>query len=346
MGESGTTPAARIGRRLRRGVRDLRLRLALRHRAGPRRFALAPDDVVVVALVRDGIYWLDAFLAHYRGIGARHFVFIDNGSQDGTPTRLAREPDCAVLAADLPWGPFENALRGAAARRHCAGHWCLYADMDEIFELPPGFADLCALARHLRGAGHTALVAQMLEMFPDAPLAEVRDLPYDAVLKRFDHCDIGQIRRFAYHDPAIDFAWFLARNRIAEPGTPILFGGVRARVFGENCCLTKHPLVFLDGSAQPGVHPHCAAHVSCAGFTGLIRHYKFAGDAFARDRATAARAVIHHGEDLRRLAVAAQAPDLSLMGPEARPYAGQMDLHARGFLTGAAHLRPGGVGAR
>ncbi|WP_099823317.1 glycosyltransferase family 2 protein [Oceaniglobus indicus] len=327
----------RVRAKLDRVWHAARLRAGLSHVSGPRRPTLRADDVVVVALVRDGAYYLDPWLAHYRAIGARHFVFIDNGSGDGTRALLARNDDCTVMRADLPWGAFENGLRETVARRFATGHWVLFADMDELFDLPPGFDHLSALAHSLRAEGQSALIAQMLEMFPAAPLGTTKDLPFDAVLTAFDRYDISTVKRFAYHDPAIGFAWYLAHNTLANPDIPVMFGGVRARVFGEDCCLTKHPLVFLDHRARPGVHPHAAAHVACAPFTALIRHYKFAGDPFGRDRALAARGVIFHGEDRKRLAVA-EAGDVTLDGPEAQTFTGQADLYRQGFLQGPAHL--------
>lgn len=330
--------ARSIGQRARaragRWAEAARLRLSLRQLSGPRQLDAAPGDVTVVCLVRDGAYYLDAFLAHYRGLGARHFVFIDNGSTDGTPERLAGQRDCVVLQSHLPWRRYENHFRSYAARRFCAGHWCLFADMDEIFDFEGSARiGLAGLTRYLAAQGHSALVAQMLEMFPDAPLRDCDGLSYAEVLTRFDHCDTGAITRVPYHggDP-IDFAWWLQFNRLADPGLEFFFGGVRRRIFGEMCCLTKHPLVFVGPGVLPGVHPHCSAHVTCADFTALIRHYKFANDAAGRDARSVAEAAIGHGEDRKRLAVFRRGEAVTLWSDAARRYGGIAPLQQAGFL--------------
>jgi len=321
--------AQRVRRKLGGWITEAQLRCDLRHVQGPRRFDLGHDDVVAIVLIRDFGYYLEPFLRHHRALGIHHFVFVDTGSSDDGVARLVGEPNCAVLRATLPWGRFENDFRRIAAQRYGAGHWCLTIDADEMLDLP----DIRPVVARMRAAGHTALVAQMIEMFPDAPLSDVAHLPYDAVLHRFDHCDLSQVTRFAYKDPAIPFAWYLQQNTATHPDTEILFGGVRNRVFGENCCLTKHPLVLLMPGVIHAPHPHCAAKVTCADFSVAIRHYKFANDCLARDRRSVAETAASHGEDRQRLARLGDGT-ITLMGPAAQRYSGPRMLYEQGVLFG------------
>jgi len=281
------------------------------------------------------MYYLDAFLHHYRALGAAQFVFCDNGSSDGTVERLMQEEDCVVLQSTLPWGVVENRFRRHAAERYAPGRWCLYADMDEIF-VCDGAGGLPALTRRLDVGGYTALVAQMLEMFPDTPLAEAAKLSYAQALDTFTWYDLRDVSGQSYHDPKIGFAWYLRQNTAPEE-VRVMFGGVRKRVFGEGCCLTKHPLVKLMPGVLPGVHPHAAAHVRCAPFTALIKHYKFAGNSAARDADTVARGAIPHGEDAARLARFRAEPSLTLWSDQAVRFAGLEPLYKAGFL-----IRPEG----
>ena len=296
-----------------------------------------PDRVIVVALVRDGIYYMDEFLRHYRALGAAQFVFCDNGSTDGTLERAMAEPDTVVLQSSLRWGEIENLFRRHAAETYARGGWCLFADMDEIFDFEGAARiGLPGLVRYLGAQGYSALIAQMLEMFPDAPLADVAKMPYAEVLDTFCHYDLRAIRARGYHDPTLDFAWFLRDNTVADQAVQVLFGGVRKRVFDEDCCLTKHPLVRVDGQTVPGLHPHCAANVACADMTALIRHYKFANDPAARDRDTLARGAIAHGEDRKRLKRFDDVPGLSLWSEGAQRYDGPKALCDQGFLVRSA----------
>ena len=324
----------RAADRFARDRQRARFLRSVRHLHGAPLAGDDPDAVVVVALVRNGAYYLDAFLRHYRGLGAAQFVFCDNGSTDETLDRVRAEPDTVLLQSTLRWGEVENLFRRHAAETFAAGRWCLFADMDEIFDFPG--ADrigLRGLAAYLRSNGYTALVAQMLEMFPDAPLSEMAGLSYDQALARFTHYDLRRIEARAYHDPTLDFAWFLRDNTIGSDAIQVMFGGVRKRVFDEDCCLTKHPLIRVDGQTVPGLHPHCAANVACADMTALIRHYKFAGDPVARDRDTLARGAIAHGEDRKRLERFSDRPELTLWSDAARRFDGLDSLADQGFLV-------------
>jgi len=258
----------KLTRRMEAARAQRRFLSSLRHLHGPKSTSAPMDAVVMVVLVRDGMFYLEEFLRHYRGLGAGQFVFCDNGSSDGTIERLKLEPDTVILQSNLPWGEVENLYRRHAAERYAPGRWCLFADMDEMFDPGHGAPDLPALARMLDADGHTALVAQMLEMVPEAPLAEAARWSYAEALERNIWYDLRDIERLDYHDPSIGFAWYLQQNTITNPEIKVMFGGLRRRVFGEHCCLTKHPFVKLTGGTLPGVHPHASAHLRCAPFTG------------------------------------------------------------------------------
>lgn len=318
---------------------EQRFKRSVKHLHGPLVPSLSAQDTVVIALVRDGEFYLDAFLGYYRSIGAAHFVFCDNGSIDGTLTQLRAQSDCTVLQSTLPWGEVENDLRRHAALTCAAGHWVLYADMDEVFtfDRAPQIG-LPGLTQYLDRHGYTAMIAQMLEMFPRMSLQDAGQISYEEALSEFDHYDLRDTAQFAYHDPAIGFGWFLQQNTLSNDEIHVLFGGTRARVFGENCCLTKHPLVKILPGVEPGVHPHAAAHVACADVTALIQHYKFANASMARDADTAARGVIPHGEDRKRLDKFRVDPDLTLWSDRAERYAGLRPLQDAGFLQRSAQF--------
>lgn len=337
MSSSDTQPGvkagipARLKRRWNAAQHRRQLRRAVRHLSGPTEGQAAPGEATLVCLVRDGVYYIDAFLAHYRSLGIRHFVFIDNGSQDGTPERLASEPGVAVLQALLPWGAFENGLRNYAAKRYCRERWCLFADMDEIFEAP-GASGMAELLARLEREGATALTAQMLEMVPEGPFAAAERLSYAEVLETFRFCSTADISRVPYTSAGSGLDWFLQQNSLPACPPDILSGGLRRSIFGEDCCLTKHPLVFAGEGVEPGVHPHVSTGVRVASFDALIRHYKFANSPLVRDRRSIAEGSVPHGEDALRARRMAAEPDLSLCPPEARLFPGVAALQDEGFL--------------
>ena len=324
----------RLGNRLERYKHRLRFAASLRHIHGPRHRFAGPEEVTLIALVRNGSDYLEAFFEYYRSLGIRHFVFFDNGSDDDTIAQIRKHPGTAILQSRLPWGAFENTFRSYAARRYATDRWCLIVDMDEIFDFQGRVEiGLTGLVQYLSAKGYTAMMAQMLEMFPKAPLRDVARMPYPEVLEAFTYYDLSEISAYPYHAPDTGLSFFLNQNRPEDAHAPeVLFGGVRAKVFAEACCLTKHPLVFVGPGVQAGVHPHAASGVQIAPMTALIKHYKFADDPLARDRKSVDTAAIAHGEDKLRVERLSKQPDLSLWSEAARQTPDIATLQGLGFL--------------
>ena len=328
----------RLVGRIQRDLHRLRFARALRHVSGPRDMPGGPHDVIAITPIRDGAFYLGPFLRHHRALGVAHFVFCDTGSSDDTIARLKREPDVTVFQCNLPMAAFENDMRRGLAERLCPGRWVLYVDTDELFDFT-GSANggLPALTSHLMQGGYTAMIAQMVEMFPKGPIAEYAHTPYDEVIAAYQYCDIRGVHAMSYFDKDIGFSAFLKDNTIASEDIRILFGGIRGVVFGENCCLTKHPLMHVLPGVQPGVHPHCASAVSCADMTAVLRHYKFCNDPFGRDAAAVEAETMTHGEDALRHAVARQDPQLSLWSEGAHLFNLEA-LYGQGILLrGSGH---------
>lgn len=310
-----------------------RFKRSLKHVHGPREANTPMDAIVVVSNIRNMLFYVEEFLSHYRGLGVTQFVFCDNGSDDGTIERLTQENDCVVMQSTLPWGEVETIFRQYATQRYAKGRWCLYADQDEIFTFPGaekiGLPDL---AKYLDGQGATALVAQMLELVPKAPLTETANLSYADALKTFTWYDLRDVERYDYYDPATGFAWFMQQNEINSPELKVMFGGLRKRVFKEHCCLTKHPFVKVMDGVVAGAHPHASTYVRCADMTGLIKHYKFAGDTAARDADSVGRGVSVHGEDSIRLKTFSENSGMILWSEDAHEYDGFEPLYDAGFM--------------
>lgn len=330
---------ARAAERRRRA----RFARSVRRISGPATLDLGPDDVLAIVLVKDGGYYLSAFLDYYRSIGIRHFAFIDNGSTDDTLDRLAAEPGVVVDQSTLPLATYEDLLRAHPANTYGQNRWCLYVDMDEVLDFEGRKTHgIHALTSYMAAQGHTALVAQMLEMFPKAPLAQVAALPFDQALDQFLYFDISTVDRFDYHDPAIPFSALLTGNRTTNAAIKYCFGGVRGKVFGEACCLTKHPLIFNGPGVTPAPHPHLSMGVTCTDVTAVIKHYKFTNNPLLRDTATQATGAVDHGEDAARARLMSEHKNLTLFSLDARRWNRVELLYRAGFLNASdaytAHL--------
>lgn len=297
-------------------------------------FAVPQGEVLAIVLVRDGGYHLDAFFDYYRSLGIRYFAFIDNGSTDDTVARVAAQPGTVIDRVRLPLAGYEDLMRAHPAHLYGRDRWCLYIDMDEQFDFEGRAAiGLQGLIEYLENRGDTALMAQMLEMFPDVPLAQAADLSFAEALAAFRFYDISTVERHAYHSDAIEFSALMAGNTVPTEALQFYFGGVRGRVFGEACCLTKHPLIFNGPGVRPAPHPHVSSRVQVSDFSAVIRHYKFAGDMAARDAALAGTGALAHGEDAARLKVMKRNPDVTLFSPAASEWQGIEPLYEAGFLV-------------
>ncbi|MCX7566460.1 glycosyltransferase family 2 protein [Sulfitobacter sp. F26169L] len=330
---------ARIRNRLWQMKRRRRFARAVAHVHGSG-FIVPKGEVLAIVLVRDGAYYLDAFFEYYKSLGIRYFAFIDNGSTDGTIARIKAEEGCVIDRAVLPLAQYEDLMRAYPAQTYGKNRWCLYVDMDEQFDFEGRKTlGLPALIGYLESRGETALMGQMLEMFPPTPLYVVKDLSFAQSLNKFVHYDISTVACFDYHSPDIEFNAMLRGNRLSSDKLQFKFGGVRGKVFGEACCLTKHPLIFNGPDVVPAPHPHLSQNVVVSDFSAVIRHYKFAGNVAARDAATAGSGDLAHGEDQARLEVLNAQSALTLHSDAAQEWAGIEPLYEAGFLTASDHYR-------
>ena len=74
-------------RRKRRLIRALRKSSELKNVQDNTR-AIRPNDVLLVCTMRNEKIRLPYFLEYYRALGINHFLFVDNGSDDGSADYL------------------------------------------------------------------------------------------------------------------------------------------------------------------------------------------------------------------------------------------------------------------
>jgi len=181
------------------------------------------QGLTLCGVVHDEMFFLPAFLAHYRAMGVERFVLLDDASTDGTAEFLAAQPDCVTVAGDRRYFDLIDgkralhAWRQALMDRFCSGKWGVFADADEFLALPDGM-NLAAMIARLERRGAASVWGAMIDMYPERA-AEVLEPTAD----RFD----------------LDNAWcFDARPHLrARPGAdrPVsLYRGSRARLLAEN----------------------------------------------------------------------------------------------------------------
>lgn len=196
---------------------------------------IAPDDILLFATIRNEFSRLPYFLRYYRDLGVRHFLIVDNGSDDGSREYLGGEGDVSLwtTGASYKRSRFGADWMNWLLRRYGHEHWTLTVDADEFLVYP--FCDtrpLQALTDWLDASSIRSLGAMLIDMYPRG---RVDSAPYRP----------GQ-------NPMEITRWFDPGNytisRNPEYGNLWIQGGPRARVFFADDpwrapALNKIPLV-------------------------------------------------------------------------------------------------------
>src|SRR5215218_10365447 len=171
------------------------LHFNIEHVHGPEEVDYGPDELVVVCNVRDGRPYVKSFVEHYTSMGVKHLFFLDNGSTDGTVEALKGYENVSVLQTTLPFKRYQVSMRQYLIERFGKkGRWCLYADIDELFDYPySDVVSLSSLLRYLNERSYTAVAAQMLDMFPEEPLSGRASNPDEPLKERHRFYDISNV---------------------------------------------------------------------------------------------------------------------------------------------------------
>lgn len=258
--------------------------LQSRHRLAPvadRTAAIRPGAILAFATIRNEAERLPHFLRHHRALGVDHFLFVDNGSDDGSADLLAGQADVSLWHTPASYRESRFGMDWLTwlLFRHGHGHWCLTLDADEAL-IYPDWQDrgLHDLTRWLEARDTPFLAAMMLDLYPEAR-------PSRAILPPGG-------------DPAEVLCWFDASGyrRAFQPrhGNLSIRGGVRERLFfADRPDLSPHlhktPLIRWDRRYAYLSSTHVALPRRLnAGFvtpgqpTGILLHSKFLPSVAAR----------------------------------------------------------------
>lgn len=284
---------------------------SMRRVHGPAMTRLKDDQVALILVGRDVGYFIDHHIRHHLALGVTHIVYVDNGSSDDSIEIAKRFPNITIATCSAMFRLHQAQIRHMANTRFLQGGWRLAIDPDELLDYPGADRiSLPELTRRMSARGHTALVAQMLDMVHDGPVTDTIGLDFCTAEAAFDRFSLRDISEKPYDSAFL--REFLGLNSVTNPDIAFLFGGIRHRAFGENCCLTKHALFRMDKNVVPHPHPHVTTGITCTDFSALLRHYKFAGNILAREQKLLAENRISHGEMRQRMARIARETDINL----------------------------------
>jgi hypothetical protein len=301
---------------------------SVEHVHGPEEMEYGPDELVVVSLVREGEHYVRDFVDHHLSMGAKHVVFLDNGSTDETVSTARSLDNVTVLRTELPYKKYALLMKQYLIRRFGKGRWILCNDVDELFDYP--YSDRVSLRSflaYLNENSYTAVVAQMLDMFPEGPLSE--EDKNVSLKERHRFYDLTNLREEAY-----DSFW-REGNAVSNEEIKILRGGIRKTVFGTNPYVTKHPLVFVDEEIEPLANfAHRVRNARVADVSCVLYHYKFV-EGFREHAERAVREGNYwHGSAAykRYLGVLEETPGLRIKQSTSRELSNVNELVDGGFL--------------
>jgi hypothetical protein len=153
---------------------------------------IRPADILCFMTVRNEAQRLPFVLDHHRQLGVRHFLVVDNASDDGTSALLAAQPDVSLWHSTHSYKSSRFGIDWLTwlMIRHGHGHWCLTLDADEILVYPHWQSrDLRALTEWLDRQGQPAMAALTVDLYPEGPVSQgayaAGDDPLD-LLRWFD----------------------------------------------------------------------------------------------------------------------------------------------------------------
>lgn len=142
---------------------------------------LGNDQFTLCAIARNEMYFLPAFLDHYRRLGVQRFVILEDRSTDRTREYLCDQSDVVVVESRKKYGDVITALdsdirrtdkvrmlhvwRGVLAHRFARGQWSLQVDIDEFLSLPTG-TTLPQLTELIDEKNARVILGVILDLYP------------------------------------------------------------------------------------------------------------------------------------------------------------------------------------
>jgi hypothetical protein len=314
------------------------------------------------SIMRNERFFLDAFFDHYRRLGIRQFLVLDDGSEDGSPEYFRSQPDCVLLRSDLKYGtPIAVRMPGGEVRndragiffkrvipeKFCRGDYAVYADADEFLVLPPQVPDLPTLFRRLGEQSIDTVSASLVEFYPSS----IRDLEGQPAPRSFEDL----VALYPYFDGVqlIRFRPGMAPKRINGSATKRLFhryGILRPRppsklipsfiekrlpgLPGKSATMKTPVVCWREGVWVADTHHANVRPTDKVLLT--FAHFKFTHtwsqkiEEAIRLKSFAGKSEKYTGYSqlLRRM----KADDASFAGPDTRRYSGPRDLEEAGLL--------------
>ncbi len=237
--------------------------MKIKHIHGSNNVSCGPNDLILNCVLRNGEFYINTFIKHYRNLGVKHFIFLDNCSTDRSLELLCKHENITVLQTSAPYKLYQNTMKRYLAEEFCKKRWDLYVDIDEFFDYPySNILSLDDFLLYLNENRYTAVVTQLLDLFSEKPLLHSLEGEFSEV--NFQYYDLSGIWKHNY-----EFTKY--------PLEKIKFhrGGIRKLLFGTDNGLTKISLMLIDGKLKSFVGYHHTRNARIADISCVLKHYPF-----------------------------------------------------------------------
>ena len=301
------------------------------------KFNRPPRNVpfTLFAVMRNEMYFLPAFLEHYRKLGVAQFVIVDDASDDGTTDYLASQPDCCRGITPIRFGthvtitdPSHGGLAGRAGPilkrvvpdAYLRDQYVVIADADEFLILPDAVPRLPDLVALMGQRGWKTVASTLIDFYP-ATLAELEDAaPPAGAAELFGRFGLFDAVPFMALSPgeqprktgqtASERLFRHCGIRNVPPALDWLPRGLAERLpfATPGAAWFKTPVILYDGNTFM-VASHAASVPPPPDIMLAMAHFKFNGDTFRKiqsairlkSHARKGQKYAHYEEMLRRM---------------------------------------------
>ena len=151
------------------------------------------DEVILVTAVKNNQSRIEHFLNHYRKIGVKFFVFIDNGSTDDTVKIILEQKDTACYKTLTKFtSETKTAWFNRVAAIFSPDNWFIMVDSDELLAYPEmSRLSIQEYTKILQEKDIDFVKTLMLDVYPSRPLMDesMTDEEYLATSIYFDKAE-------------------------------------------------------------------------------------------------------------------------------------------------------------
>ena len=213
----------------------------------------------ILCVLKNSLAYMKQFIPYYRNLGIRHFIFVDNGSTDGTLEFLQEQEDVTLFIAPYP---FEHRRKAGwllqALQNSGIDKWYLRLDADEFLAWENmEESSIQELIEKMESHEMGAYRVIMADMYPSYSLLDGK------------HDDDRFMEDYIFFDDDASY------RRNSETGD--VFGGMRNRTIGADLRMDKYVL-FHPGRGYIPLTNHNITGIRNEEekkIRGILRHYKF-----------------------------------------------------------------------